>query len=94
VDDALKHCAELKAVFRRHGGGWLDRERLSRVSELCTLGVAAVQDLHSRSELTRIALYAEQLHARPAWAGDVLRERILFSIDSIEDRLHATSAPG
>lgn len=38
MDDALKHCAELKA------------------------------------------------------AGDVLRERILFSIDSIEDRLHSGPA--
>lgn len=94
MDDALKHCAELKAVFRPHGGGWLDRERLTRVTELCTLGAAAVDDLHTRSELTRIALYAEQLYARPAWAGDALRERILLSIDSIEDRLHAAPARG
>ena len=94
MDDALKHCAELKAVFRRHGGGWLDRDLLSHVTELCTRGAAAVPDLHTRSDLTRIALYAEQLYARPAWAGDVLRERILLSIDSIEDRLHAAPGPG
>ena len=92
MDDALKHCAELKAVFRRRAGGWLDPERLRQVTELCARGAAEVQDLHTRSELTRIALYAEQLHARPGWAADVLRERILLSIDSIEDRLYA--APG
>ena len=93
MDDALKHCAELKALFRRHAGAWMDPERLSRVNELCTRGAAAVQDLHTRSELIRIALYAEQLYARPAWAGDVLRERILLSIDSIEDRLYAAPGP-
>ena len=92
MEDALKHCAELKALFRRQTGGWMDPERLSRVNELCTRGAASVADLHTRSELTRIALYAQQLHARPAWAADVLRERILFSIDSIEDRLHSGPA--
>jgi hypothetical protein len=92
MDDALKHCAELKALFRRQTGGWMDPERLSRVNELCTRGAACVEDLHTRSELTRIALYAQQLYARPAWAGDVLRERILLSIDSIEDHLHSGPA--
>ena len=94
MDDALKHCAELKALFRPYAGGWLDPERLRHVTELCARGAAEVHDLHTRSELTRIALYAEQLHARPGWAADVLRERILFSIDSIQDRLHASPAPG
>jgi len=23
MDDALKHCAELKALFRRQTGGWM-----------------------------------------------------------------------
>ena len=86
MDDALKHCAELKALFRRHAGSWLDRERLSRVTELCARTSAAVEDLHARSELARIALYAEQLYSRPAWGADVLRERILLSIEAIEGR--------
>jgi len=66
MDDALKHCAELKALFRRQTGGWMDPERLSRVNELCTRGAAS--------------------------AGDVLRERILLSIDSIEDHLNSGPA--
>jgi hypothetical protein len=32
MGDALKHCAELKALFRRQTGGWMDPERLSRVT--------------------------------------------------------------
>jgi hypothetical protein len=35
MGEALRHCADLKSVFRRHAGGWLDRESLGRVKELC-----------------------------------------------------------
>ena len=31
MGEALRHCADLKSVFRRHAGGWLDRESLGRV---------------------------------------------------------------
>jgi hypothetical protein len=61
MGDALRHCADLKSVFRRHSGGWLDRESLSRVKDLCTRTAAQAHDPHARFEIARVALYAEQL---------------------------------
>ena len=34
MDDALKHCAELKALFRRHAGSWLDPELLLSIDSI------------------------------------------------------------
>ena len=31
----LGHCADLKAIFRRQAGAWLDRDTLQRVQQLC-----------------------------------------------------------
>ena len=93
MGDALRHCADLKSVFRRHSGAWLDRESLSRVKDLCTRAAAQAHDVHARFEIARIAFYAEQLYTHRGARSDVLREQILLSLDSVEDRLYAASAP-
>ena len=93
MGDALRHCADLKSVFRRHSGGWLDRESLGRVMDLCTRAAAQAQDPHARFEIARVALYAEQLYSHRGARTELLRERILVSLDSVEHRLYAASAP-
>ncbi len=35
MENALKLCADLNAIFRRQSGGWLDRDTLHRVRALC-----------------------------------------------------------
>lgn len=88
--EALRHCADLKSVFRRHAGNWLDRESLSRVKELCARAAASAQDPHARFEMARVALYAEQLYSHRGARIDLLRERILLSLESVEDRFYAS----
>jgi hypothetical protein len=90
MGDALRHCADLKSVFRRHSGGWLDRESLSRVKDLCTRTAASAQDPHARFEIARVAFYAEQLYSHRGVRTDLARERILLSLESVEDRLYAS----
>ena len=93
MGEALRHCADLKSVFRRHAGGWLDRDSLSRVKELCARAAASAHDPHTRCEIARVALYAEQLYSHRGARIDLARERILLSLESVEDRLYAASAP-
>jgi hypothetical protein len=60
MGEALRHCADLKSVFRRHAGGWLERDSLSRVKDLCARTAASAQDPHARFEIARVAFYAEK----------------------------------
>ena len=93
MDDTLRHCADLKSVFRRHSGAWLDRDSLSRVMDLCTRTAASAPDPHARFEIARIAFYAQQLYSHRGAGTELARERILLSLDSVEDRIYAASAP-
>lgn len=86
MDDPLKHCADLKAIFRRQAGGWLDRDTLHRVRELCHAACAAAEDAGFRVELGRVEHYAEQLFTHRDRRIDALREQLLFSLESIEHR--------
>jgi hypothetical protein len=86
MDDPLKHCADLKAIFRRQSGGWLDRDTLYRVRELCQAAGAMADDLGCRVELGRVEHCAEQLFSHRDRRIDALREQVLFSLDSIEYR--------
>jgi len=88
MGDALRHCADLKSVFRRHAGGWLDRESLRRVTDLCTRTAECAQDPHARFEIGRVAFYAELLHSHRGPRIDLLRERILISLESVESLLY------
>ena len=87
--DTLKHCAHLKAIFRRQAGAWLDIDTLLHARMLCVRAAAATDDPQVRIELARIETYAERLHSHRDSATDLLRERILLTLDAVEDRLHA-----
>ena len=89
MDDVLRHCADLKSVFRRHSGAWLDREGLGRVKALCTRAAASSRDARTQYELARVAFFAEQLYSHRGARTDLLRERILLSLEALEDRLYA-----
>lgn len=86
MDDPLKHCEDLKAIFRRQAGGWLDRDTLHRVRELCQAAGAAADDLSCRVELGRVEHCAEQLLSHRDRRIDALREQVLLSLESIERR--------
>ena len=88
MDHALQLCADLKAIFRRQAGGWLDRDTLLRVQTLCDEVHQAARDAHARSEIGRVAHYAQRLHTHRDPRIDVLREQILWSLDSVEDRFY------
>jgi hypothetical protein len=89
VENPLQLCADLKAIFRRHSGGWLDRDTLRRVRQLCHRAGAAAHDPHARVEIGKVAHYAEQLYSHRDARTDSLREHILLTLDSLEDRLYA-----
>jgi len=84
MDDPLKHCADLKAIFRRQAGGWLDRDTLHRVRELCQAAGAGHPGF--RFELGRVEHCAEQLFSHRDRRIDALREQVLFSLEAIEHR--------
>jgi hypothetical protein len=84
--DPLKLCADLKAIFRRQAGGWLDRDTLRRVRELCRAACALAEDPGCRAELGRVEHFAEQLFSHRDRRVDVLREQVLLSLESIEHR--------
>lgn len=84
--DPLKLCADLKAIFRRQAGGWLDRDTLRRVRELCRAAGAIAEDPGCRVELGRVEHFAEQLFSHRDRRIDVLREQLLLSLESIEHR--------
>ena len=86
MDDPLKHCADLKAIFQRQAGGWLDRDTLRRVRELCEAAGAVARDPGFRLELRRVEHCAEQLYSHRDRRIDALRDQLLFSLDSIEHR--------
>lgn len=86
---ALELCADLKAIFRRQSGGWLDRESLRRVRALCQAAAAAADEVHCRVELGRVAHYAAQLHSHRDARTDSLREQILVALESVEHRAEA-----
>ena len=85
--DALRDCADLKAIFRRQAGAWLDGETLCRVRELCERASGRFDDPHARVEIARVARYAERLYDHRVACTDSLREQILLSLDCVEDRL-------
>ena len=89
MEDTLQFCADLKTIFRRHSGAWLDRDTLCRVRQLCHAAAAAAPDAHARVEIDRLAHYAEQLYSHRDARTDSLREHILLTLDSIEDRLYS-----
>jgi hypothetical protein len=86
MDDPLRHCADLKAIFRRQSGGWLDRDTLRRVRQLCQAAGAVAADLGCRVELGRVEHCAEQLFSHRDRRIDALREQVLLSLESIEHR--------
>jgi hypothetical protein len=86
MDDPLRHCADLKAIFRRQSGGWLDRDTLCRVRQLCQAAGAVAADLGCRVELGRVEHCAEQLFSHRDRRIDALREQVLLSLESIEHR--------
>jgi hypothetical protein len=87
MEDALELCADLKAIFRRQSAAWLDRDTLRRARQLCErAAAAAADDRYARVEIARVAHYAEQLHSHRDPRADSLRERILLTLDSLEDR--------
>jgi hypothetical protein len=88
MENPLQLCADLKAIFRRHSGGWLDRDTLCRVRQLCQAAVAAAPDVHARVDIGRVAHYAEQLYSHRDARTDSLREQILLTLDCVEDRLY------
>ena len=88
MEHALQLCADLKAIFRRQAGGWLDRETLRRVQGLCDEVQEAARDAYARSEIGRIAHFAQRLHTHRDPRIEVLREQILLSLDSVEDRFY------
>jgi hypothetical protein len=87
MDNPLGHCADLKAIFRRQAGAWLDRETLGRVSELCRSAAQASADDYCAAELGRVSHYAKQLYSHRDLRTDALREQILLTLESIEHRL-------
>lgn len=87
MDDPRRHCADLKAIFRRHSGGWLDRDTLSRARGLCRAAAAAADDAYCALELERVSHYATQLYTHRDARTDSLREKILLTLESIEQRL-------
>lgn len=90
MDDALRHCEDLKAIFGRQAGGWLDRDTLARVRQLCRQA-SGIDDAHCRAELGRVEHYAALLFSHRDRRTDALREQVLLSLESIERR--ARSAP-
>lgn len=88
MEDALQLCADLKAVFRRQSGGWLDRDTLRRVRELCDAAAASADDAQCKVELGRVAHYAGQLFSHRDARTDSLREQILVTLEGVEDRLY------
>jgi phosphoglycerate-specific signal transduction histidine kinase len=83
----LGHCADLKAIFRRQAGAWLDRDTLQRVQQLCRSAAEAAEDAYCAAELGRVSHYARQLHSHRDPRTDALREQILLALESIEHRL-------
>lgn len=89
MEDPLQLCADLKAIFRRQSGAWLDRETLRRVRALCHAAGRAAHDPLCRAEIGRVAHYAESLHSHRDARTDSLREHVLLSLDCVEHRLYA-----
>ncbi len=89
MEDPLKLCADLNAIFRRQSGGWLDRDTLHRVRELCQAAARAAGDLQCRLELGTIERWAAQLHSHRDPRVDVLREQVLLSLERVERRSRA-----
>jgi hypothetical protein len=92
MENPLQLCAELKAVFRRQSAAWLDRDTLGRVRALCHAAAAAADDAYCRTEIGRVAHYAERLYSHRDPRTDWLREQILLILDAIEDRLYTRAA--
>lgn len=86
MDNPIKHCEDLKAIFRRQAGGWLDRDTLHRVRQLCHAAGAMAEDPGCRAELGRVEHCAEQLFSHRDRRVDALREQVLLSLESIEHR--------
>ena len=86
MEDPLKLCADLNAIFRRHSGGWIDRDTLGRVRALCRAAAEAAGDLQYRLELGRVEHCAAQLHSHRDPRVDVLREQVLVSLERLEHR--------
>jgi hypothetical protein len=91
MENPLRICAELKAIFRRQSSAWLDCDTLRRVRELCHAAAAAAGDAYCRAEFGRVAHYAERLYSHRDPRTDRLRGQILLILDSIEDRLYAST---
>lgn len=89
MEDPLKLCADLNAIFRRQSGGWLDRETLRRVRALCRAAAEAAGDLQSRLELESVEHCAAQLHSHRDARIDTLREQVLLSLERVEHRSRA-----
>jgi hypothetical protein len=90
MENPLELCAALKSIFRCHAGGWLDRDTLGCVRELCHEAARAAGDAHSQVEFDRVAHYAQQLYSHRDARTDSLREQLLMTLDSIENRLYGS----
>lgn len=89
MEDPLKLCADLNAIFRRQSGAWLDRDTLHRVRALCQAAARAAGDVQCRLELGTIERWATQLHSHRDPRVDVLREQVLLSLERVERRSRA-----
>lgn len=89
MEDPLKLCADLNAIFRPQSGGWLDRETLRRVRALCRAAAEAARDLQSKRELEGVEYCAVQLHSHRDARVDTLREQVLLSLERVEHRSRA-----
>ena len=88
MEDPHQLCSALKAIFGRQSGGWLDRDTLGRVRELCRAAAAAAGDAYCQLELGRVEHYAAQLFSHRDPRTDVLREQVLITLESIESRFY------
>ncbi len=93
MEDPLKLCADLNAILRPQSGGWLDRDTLGRVRDLCRAVAEAAGDLQCRLELGTVEHCATELHSHRDRRVDVLREQVLVSLERVEHRARMSRAP-
>lgn len=63
MDNPLKHCEDLKTIFRRQAGGWLDHETLRRV-EHCAEQLFSHRDRRIDALREQVLLSLESIEHR------------------------------
>jgi hypothetical protein len=96
LDDARRHHAGLKEIFRNQAGGRDNRDAVRKVEELCRAASAAVDDPYCRETLGIVGDYASQMFSdrkHLKWdrtelpGAEFLRLQILHALDSLHSRL-------